>query len=242
MKMETTRRGDLVINGLGSSNGGQFHLVTLNGTGSINSDIECEKLECNGSGTLKGNVIAASARVNGTFRLHRNLEGEKLRVDVTIKIGENLSVKNLKVSGKANVEGKVKAEEVTIHGILNVGGDCEAERFYGKYRFTIGGLLNAEQIDIEVYGDCKAKEIGGQTITVKQHKGSFIGMLFKPFFKTQLETDLIEGDKIILENTIAKVVRGHQVIIGANCQIGVVEYTDEFSQDKNSVVGDIQKV
>ncbi|PGV47017.1 polymer-forming cytoskeletal protein [Bacillus sp. AFS037270] len=240
--METNQRGDLIINGLGSSNGGLFSLVTLNGIGTVNSDIECEELDCNGSGTLKGNVAATNVKVNGNARFHGNIAGDKLKVDGTAKIAQNLSVKNVNVSGKVNVEGRVKAEQITIHGILTVGEDCEAESFKGKYRFTIGGLLNAEQIDVEVYGDCRAKEIGGQTITVKQHKGSFIGAIFKPFFKNQLETDLIEGDKIVLENTVAKVVRGHQVKIGPNCQIGVVEYTDEFSQDKNSVVGDIQKV
>ncbi|ULT57303.1 polymer-forming cytoskeletal protein [Neobacillus drentensis] len=240
--METNRRGDLVINGLGSSNGGHFSLVTLNGSGTINSDLVCEELECNGSGTLKGNVAATKVNVNGNARFHGTIEGEKLKVDGTAKVAQDLLVQNVKVSGKVNVEGKVKAEQISIHGILTVGEDCEAESFKGKYRFTIGGLLNAGEIDVEVYGECKAKEIGGQTITVKQHKGSFIGAIFKPFFKNQLETDLIEGDKIVLENTVAKVVRGHQVKIGPNCQIGVVEYTDEFSQDKDAVVGDIQKI
>jgi len=240
--METNRRGELVINGLGSSNGGHFSLVRLNGSGVINSDLECEELECNGSGTLKGNVAATNVNVNGNARFHGTIEGEKMKVDGTAKVAQNLLVKNVKVSGKVNVEGKVKAEQINIHGIFTVGGDCEAESFKGKYRFTIDGLLNADEIDVEVYGECRAKEIGGQTITVKQHKGSFIGAIFKPFFKNQLETDLIEGDKIVLENTVAKVVRGHQVKIGPNCQIGVVEYTDEFSQDKNSTVGDIQKV
>ena len=240
--METNRRRELVINGLGSSNGGHFSLVRLNGSGVINSDLECEELECNGSGTLKGNVAATNVNVNGNARFHGTIEGEKMKVDGTAKVAQNLLVKNVKVSGKVNVEGKVKAEQINIHGIFTVGGDCEAESFKGKYRFTIDGLLNADEIDVEVYGECRAKEIGGQTITVKQHKGSFIGAIFKPFFKNQLETDLIEGDKIVLENTVAKVVRGHQVKIGPNCQIGVVEYTDEFSQDKNSTVGDIQKV
>jgi cytoskeletal protein CcmA (bactofilin family) len=240
--MEMKRMGDLVINGLGSSNGGVFSRVTLNGSGTVNSDIECEELECNGTGTLKGNVAASSTKVSGVFRFHGTIEGEKLQVDGTIKIGQNLSVKSLKISGKANVGGRVKADEVNLHGVLTVGEDFEAESFKGKYRFTIGGLLNAEQIDVEIYGDCKAKEIGGENIRVKPHKGSFIGALVKPFYKTQLETDLIEGDKIELENTVAKVVRGHKVKIGPNCQIGLVEYSDEFSQDKNAVVGDIQKV
>ncbi|WP_223596514.1 polymer-forming cytoskeletal protein [Neobacillus bataviensis] len=239
--MELKNRGDLVINGLGSSNGGQFNLVTLNGRGTINDDVECHEFECNGLGTVSGNVTADTARVNGNAKFKGTFESEKLTVEGTAKFEQNLNVKNLRVSGKASVGGSVKCEEIKLRGMLSVGEDCEAEYFKGEYRFAIGGLLNADQVDIKIYGECKAKEIGGQTITVRQHKGSFISALFKPIFKAQLETELIEGDKIDLENTIARVVRGNQVRIGPNCQIGVVEYTDEFSQDKNAVVNDIRK-
>ncbi|MDN3019437.1 polymer-forming cytoskeletal protein [Paenibacillus sp. BSR1-1] len=239
--MELKNRGDLAINGLGSSNGGQFNLVTLNGRGTINNDVECHEFECNGLGTVNGNVTADTARVNGNAKFKGTFESEKLTVEGTAKFEKNLNVKNLRVSGKASVGGSVKCEEIKLRGMLSVGEDCEAELFKGEYRFTIGGLLNADQVEIKIYGECKAKEIGGQTITVRQHKGSFISALLKPIFKAQLETELIEGDKIDLENTIAKVVRGNQVRIGPNCQIGVVEYTDEFSQDKNAIVNDIRK-
>ncbi|MFL6561039.1 MAG: cytoplasmic protein, partial [Bacillus sp. (in: firmicutes)] len=82
---------------------------------------------------------------------------------------------------------------------------------------------------------------GGQTITVKA-KGSLVGNLLKTFFKPQLEVELIEGDKIELENTIAKIVRGKQVRIGPNCQIGLVEYTEDFLTDKKAVVTENRKV
>ncbi|MFF2449312.1 cytoplasmic protein [Neobacillus sp. NPDC058068] len=240
--MELKNRGDLVINGVGASNGGKFQLVTLNGHGTVNSDLECSDFECNGSGTVKGDVKANTAKISGNASFKGTIDSQQVTVEGTAKIEKNLYAKHLYVSGKASVGGKVKSEEINCHGILSVGEDCEAEIFKGKYRFTIGGLLNADQVDVEIYGECKAKEIGGQTITVKQHKGSFIGTLFKPFFKTQLETDLIEGDIIELENTIAKVVRGNQVKIGPNCQIGAVEYTEEYSQDRNAVVGESKKV
>lgn len=240
--MAVNNRGDLVINGLGSSNGGQFHLVTINGRGTINTDVECNEFECSGSGSLNGDVLAGTAKVSGHARFKGNIEGQKITIDGTAKIEQSLLVKQIKVSGTASIGGKVRAEEVKVRGNLTVGEDCEAEIFKGEYRFSIGGLLNAEQIDIKIYGECRAKEIGGQTIIVKPYKGSVIGGLFKSFFKTQLETELIEGDTIELENTIAKVVRGNNIKIGPNCQIGTVEYTEGFSQDKNAVVNDVKKV
>ncbi|MEH7480077.1 cytoplasmic protein [Neobacillus drentensis] len=239
--MDTKSRGDLVINGFGASNGGQFRVVTLNGRGTVNNDLECVELDCNGSGIVNGNVISEKTKVNGHARFRGNIESQIISIDGSARIDKNLSAEKLKVSGKATVGGRVKCEEIKIQGAFTVSEDCEAEIFKAESQFTIGGLLNADQVDIKMFGECKAKEIGGQTITVKA-KGSLVGNLLKTFFKPQLETELIEGDKIELENTIAKVVRGNQVWIGPNCQIGLVEYTEEFSMDKKAIVTDNRKV
>lgn len=240
--MDTKNRGDLVINGFGASNGGQFHVVTLNGFATVNSDVECSEFESNGFGTVNGNVKSDKTQVNGKAKFKGNIEGQSLTIDGTAKVDDNLYVKNLKVSGKASIGGKVKSEEIKIKGLITVGEDCEAEIFKVESQFKIGGLLNADQIYINIYGQCKAKEIGGQTITVKHKGSSIIGNLIKPLNKPQLETDLIEGDIIELENTIAKIVRGNQVKIGPNCQIGLVEYTGEFSMDKKAVIAESRKV
>lgn len=241
--MDMKQRGDLVINGFGASNGGQFNLVTLNGFGTVNSEVECNEFECNGFGTINGNVKSDKAKVNGKAKFKGNIESQLLTIDGTAKIDDNLYVGKFELSGKVSVGGRIKSEEIKIKGALTVGEDCEAEIFKAESQFKIGGLLNADQVDIKLYGECKANEIGGQTITVKkQQKGSLIENLLKPLFQTQLETGLIEGDKIELENTIAKVVRGNHVTIGPNCKIDVVEYTGEFSMDKNAVIGESKKV
>ena len=240
--MGMKNKGDLVINGTGASNGGQFNLVKLNGIGKVNTDLECSGFECNGTGTLKGNLKSIAARVSGTGRFAGTIESEKLTVEGTAKIRQNLFVKKLNISGKVDVEGSVKCEDIQLHGSLIVGKDCDAETLKGKYRLTVGGLLNVGEADLEIYGPCYAKEIGGQTIRIRQHKGSIIGTLFKPLLKTRLETDLIEGDTIELEQTTAKMVRGTHVRIGPNCQLDVVEYTEEFFQDGNAVVGESRKV
>lgn len=47
---------------------------------------------------------------------------------------------------------------------------------------------------------------------------------------------MIEGDDIYLENTKADIVRGNKVKIGPGCQIGVVEYRDDFTHDSKALV------
>lgn len=238
--METKKRGDLLINGFGSSNGGSFNTFTINGRGTVNGDVNCIEFDCNGSGTINGNVVADQAKFNGHGKIKGNFESQSLMIDGTAGITNNLIVKKLKVSGKANVGGKIKSDELKVKGRLTVEEDCEAETFKAESQFTIGGLLNADLIDITIFADCKAKEIGGQTILIKQ-KNSLLGF-FKPFIRTQLETECIEGDKIEIENTKAGIVRGNQVTIGANCEIEIVEYSGEFTMDDNSIVKDIRKI
>lgn len=238
--METKKRGDLLINGFGSSNGGSFNTVSINGKGSVTGDVECSELDFNGSGSVTGNVVVNHARINGHGKIKGNMESQVLRVDGTAGVIGNLIVKELKVSGKVNVGGKMKGDEIKIRGRLTVGEDCEAETFKAESQFSIGGLLNADLVDITIFADCHAKEIGGQTILIKQ-KNSLLGF-FKPFVRTQLKTECIEGDKIEIENTKAGIVRGKNVVVGANCEIDVVEYSGEFTMDKNSIVKDIRKI
>ncbi|MCM3694367.1 polymer-forming cytoskeletal protein [Neobacillus niacini] len=238
--METKNRGDLLINGFGSSNGGSFHAVTINGKGTVIGDVECSELDCNGSGSITGDVVVNQARINGHGKINGNMECQVLSVEGAAGVTGNLRVEMLKVSGKAKVGGKIKGDEIKIKGRLTVGEDCEAESFRAESQFSIGGLLNADLIDITLFADCDAKEIGGQTILIKQ-KNSLLG-IFKSFVRTQLKTECIEGDKIEIENTKAGMVRGNQVVIGANCEIEVVEYSGEFTMDKNSIVKDIRKI
>lgn len=238
--MDTKRRGDLVINGFGTSNGGPFHHVNLNGFGTVNNDIECAEFECNGVGTVNGNVTAESGRINGKGKINGNFESKRLTIDGTAKVGKDLVVEKLKISGKASVGGKVKSDELNIRGRITVEEDCEAEIFKTEGQFTIGGLLNADQIDIKLFGECKSKEIGGQTIVVK-YKSSMFSLL-NPLFPTQLITELIEGDKIELENTKAAIVRGNHITIGPNCEIGLVEYTGELSIHHKASVKENRKL
>jgi cytoskeletal protein CcmA (bactofilin family) len=41
---------------------------------------------------------------------------------------------------------------VEISGAVKIGRDCEAETFKARGGFDIGGLLNADDIQIGVYG------------------------------------------------------------------------------------------
>lgn len=239
--METQKKGDLYINGIGSSNGGQFDKVLINGRGSVNTDIDCYEFECNGVGTAKGDIRAEKVIVSGKAKMEGDVNSKEISVEGTAKINGNVGVEKLRISGQTSIGGWLKSEEIQMKGTLSVGGDCEAETFKGEAQFTIGGLLNADEVDIKIFWNCQVKEIGGQTIKVG-YKESLVGSLLKPFTRHQLVTDLIEGDKIDVEYTKAKIIRGNDVKIGPNCQIDTIEYTGEITLDQSAQVGETRKV
>ena len=58
----------------------------------------------------------------------------------------------------------------------------------------------------------------------------------------ELTADIIEGDDIYLENTHAKVVRGNNITLGSGCEIELVEYKNDFKQDKEAEIGTHRKI
>lgn len=239
--MNTTKKlDDLIVNGIGSSNGGLFDRVEINGKGKIYGDVKCHSFVCNGTGSITGNLTAKTAKVSGNSKLNGVVTCEKLQVQGRASLKNKATINKFKVEGKASVDGSLKSEEIQIKGKATIQGDCEAELFKSEGIFQIDGLLNADQIIVTLYGECSVKEIGAQTVRIKKKSGLL--NLFKSIFPNSLVTNLIEGDEIEIANTTATVIRGHNVNIGPGCRVDLVEYSGEYSCDKNSVVSELKKV
>ncbi len=219
-----TTNNDLRINGLGSSSGGKYDFVQINGKGDITGDLECRELQINGLAHLDGNVKADTIRVSGKSDFKGDVSGNRIIVD-----------------GMSDIAGSVKVDMVENRGIIRIAKDCGSEAFTSQGGFSVGGLLNAGKVDISIYAQCKAREIGGEDIEVRVGGGlsirKFIGSLFPGLpLNPVLISDTIEGDNIYLENTTAKMVRGQNVKIGPGCQIEVVEYRNTYYKDPVSGV------
>lgn len=173
--------------------------------------------------TIRGEAVVTS-----------HLDCHQLKLMGTLRVDGNLRMTTSRILGSADVTGNVNGDEIHVMGELTVKGDCNAESFKSRGAFTIDGLLNAGDIELTLYGPCRAKEIGGDSIRVKPHFKIFSGGL------RQLTVDTVEGDDIRLQYTSARVVRGNRVEIGPGCEIELVEYTTNFRQDGGAKVG--QKV
>ncbi|MDC2864289.1 polymer-forming cytoskeletal protein [Bacillus sp. BP-3] len=232
---------DLLINGYGTSNGGQFRNVQLNGKGTVNGDVECVDFECNGSGHVNGDIKAETVKISGSGKINGKLDAMQMSIEGSGNIQQDVDVRKIKISGKGTIGGHVSGEDMNVSGKAIIDGNCEVDTFKSEGQFIVGGLLSADDIFIDMHGECKAKEIGGQTINIKYRK-SALSWLFETMFTTRMETELIEGDNIIVEYTNTKTIRGNNVTVGPNCEINLIEYTGVCTIDENANVKESRKI
>lgn len=244
--MNENLQSNLRIDGSGSALGGQYNSVRINGTGKVNGDIICNEFTVNGSGEVEGNVESENIRINGSGNIRGSLKTTKLRVNGSANFESGISAEDITISGSADVGKNLDAQQIKINGSVKIEGDCSAERFHSNGLFEIGGLLNADDVEIDLYWHrSRAREIGGERITVSLGTNKF-GVLKAIFslgiHNPSLDTDTIEGDEITLENTTAKVVRGNNVTIGNGCNIGLVEYKGTYRKTGEAVVSEERKI
>jgi cytoskeletal protein CcmA (bactofilin family) len=175
-------------------------------------------------GSFQKVTILGEAFVDG------DLDCEKLRLTGTLRVEGALQMTDSKIMGSADVTGNVSGHNLRLFGELNIKGDCSAESFKARGTFNIDGMLNAGDIEMNLYGPSHAREIGGASIQVKPHFKLMPGGL------RELTADTIEGDDIRLLNTRARVVRGNSVTIGSGCEIELIEYKTNCNVDAGSKV------
>ncbi len=232
--MEQDNRQDLQINGAGKNGGGCYRNIRINGSSTITGDIDCLDFTANGMVTVNGMLTAQTASINGSSEIQGVVKVDALKVSGSMRIASDATLKTCQIHGSVNVQGGITAETITLHGALQVKEDCNAELFDATGGFTIGGLLNADKINVRLHGECRAREIGGSVIEVKKGFNTLDGiiiLLFRTLMKPhRLYAESIEGDDISLEATTAKVVRGKRVTIGVGCEVDLVEYTETYLQ------------
>ncbi|MEN1937879.1 cytoplasmic protein [Paenibacillus sp. 102] len=233
------KQDSLTFNGSGSSSGGAYNKVKIRGEGTISNDVKCNEFKAYGTSDVRGDMTTNSYIVYGDSEVQGNLHAEYVKVYGNTQVQRDCHINKTKIRGMFEITGKLTGNLVDIKGGLTVKQDIEVEELLLAGGLESEGLLNAENINIILrYEGSKVREIGGKKITVRK-KARFI-----PFTSHtgNLQTSIIEGDDIYLEHTIAEVVRGNNVTIGAGCEIGFVEYHTSFNQKGRSVVKEHKQI
>ncbi|MCM3737218.1 cytoplasmic protein [Bacillus cytotoxicus] len=230
---------NLSLNGAGNSSGGSYNNVKIRGEGTISDDIDCDLFKTYGASEVQGKINAQMITVFGETKICGDLYSENVKVNGNLEVGGHARVKRTKVRGMFDIGESFTGEEVDVTGGINVKGNLEAESFTLNGGFAISGMLNAGNINIILrYEHGTVKEIGGGKITVRK-KSSFF-----PFLKHSgyLHANIIEGDEIYLEYTKADIVRGNNVTIGPECEIGAVEYHETYKNADQSLVKEYKQI
>ncbi|MWC27797.1 hypothetical protein [Paenibacillus sp. MMS18-CY102] len=217
--MEQAYQGNMSIVGNGSIASGAYDRVRIVGECEVLGPLHCESFTCTGTCAVLGPVQA------GFFKL----QGE-------VKVKGGWSGAELKVLGQLAVDGPVRGRTINVLGQLTAVESVEAERLTVKGALTLDGLMNAEQVELRLYGPSQVKEIGGGRIDVRRSRWTAIKGWIVPQKHTELSVSAIEGDEIHLEHTRADVVRGNRIYIGTGCRIGRVEYTQSLHVARHAAV------
>jgi cytoskeletal protein CcmA (bactofilin family) len=249
--MDLEKRQNIKIVGDNSSAGGLFNNVSVVGNGIFNSPVDCVYIKVAGDCMINGDLKSVTGVVAGSINIKGSLSADMFKVAGNMTVDDNTSIKNLITHGNTTIRGNISSEKIDANGYFTIEGNCNSEVFKSKsIVMKLNGLLNADEIDIQIYGGNFVQEIGGEKIMIRRGSESIfkrlklIKSMLSPhdMYKGNLTTDTIEGDEIYLEYTTAKVVRGKNVTIGKGCNIELVEYVDDFNQHNDSVVRESKKI
>jgi cytoskeletal protein CcmA (bactofilin family) len=255
--------------GFGKVRGGIYESVRISGSGKIEGDVSAKTIKVAGACKIQGNASAEELKTAGSCRVMGNIEAGEMETSGSCSVEGKVKADTFKCAGSQKIGGKLTAKYARIAGSCGVDGDVEVDKFVSEGSFRIAGLLSADDIDIRLGGNCSAREVGGERIAVRRsgrgfswqwqgpgklrelrkkldHLGERFGIEVSidigGWESGILETELIEGDEIMLEWTRAKTVRGKQIVIGKGCEIERVEYSESLEVDESASVGEEVKL
>ena len=228
------------IEGTIDVSGHVYDKVTVIGDLAVSGGLDCNRLSVIGTFRDEGIVKTAQGTITGEASV-KGVDAAKLKIIGNLGVDSDAIIKKLAIRGDMTVKGSISADTIDLMGNMDVKEDCTSEIFLSRGLFTIGGLLNADRIDIKLFGNCRVKEIGGETIKVRRTSWALINQIVKHIVPRsghdgRLTTEVIEGDEIYVEYTAAKTIRGNRVKVGKGCDIGRVEYKDSFEHANGSQI------
>lgn len=241
--------GNINLSGSGriTADGSLYEHVGISGSGKIDGNLRCKSMSVSGSGHLMGDVLCeGKISVSGSGHFNGNVESYEISASGASHFDKNVKCKRMSISGACRVNGSIEGGDISISGACKVDNNISADNVLFSGAGNVGGLLNAENIDIRLSNsDTNIGEIGCTNLRViPQNNAKGVLKIFGMSFggSANLNCKSIEGDELLLCNTVADVVRGKNVKIGPGCDIKRVEYTDTIEFEGESKVGEQVKI
>ena len=238
------------ISGSGRVSGGQYDDIRISGSGHIDGEVTCNSLYVSGSARLNGDITSGDCRISGSTHIGGALEADTIHVSGSCTAERDLTAVNeISVSGGVKIGGALRAQSIRLSGSAKVGAGIECESLEASGSFDVKGLINAGAMRLKLHSKSSADEIGGEEIIVIRERRGPIAKIFgvdipllSGLVNGSLTVNSVEGSRIHLQYTAAKVVRGETVEIGPGCAIDRVEYSGTLNVDGEATVGERVKV
>lgn len=251
--MSTASAGrDAVVAGSGVISGGVYDKVKISGSGKIQGTVNAQTISISGSGSVNGDAYASEYSSSGSSSVKGGFFGQRFTSNGSGSVKGEMQAEEIRTNGSFACESKMKTTVIVSNGSLRCEGDVEAEDFRVDGMVTIRGMLNTNSGDITARGGSYIREIGCERLTVRRDSISRLGFgaILQWFARRflgrdtigYLRSEIVEGTDLSLESTHAAVVRGERVMIGAGCEIGLVEYSKELSVHPEAKVKDRRKM
>ncbi|MFF5995062.1 hypothetical protein AAGS61_09925 [Lysinibacillus sp. KU-BSD001] len=186
--------------------------------------------------------------IRGSVSLHQEVSLQKISTHGYSSFYFRVEAHTLKSSGSCKIKGVCEINEVMNAGNLKIRkGQVKTLNSSGK--LTIEQYLQTE--NMEAIGIVKALEIQAKSFSLKLSGESTIERLIADevyvekdkltfsFLKKKLNCKCIKGKTLNLSFTTADVVEGDVVVVGNNCNIRTLYYTESYSISPNAKVQQI---
>ncbi|MBE6634505.1 MAG: polymer-forming cytoskeletal protein [Ruminococcaceae bacterium] len=240
---------NMKISGAGQIPAGEYEDIRISGSASLHGLIRCKSYHVSGASRGDGLDCENECKISGSSRFTGTIKAGSLTVSGAFHCNDNLEVSGkLICSGSVQCGGNLRAAEISASGGLTCKGGIEAELVRASGKLNCGGLLNAEEIDIEYTNGIDIESIGGSKIAVYKARGiKKVNRL--PLLSKLINGDnslarigSVEGDTIALEGVMAQSVCGRVVAIGEDCDIALVQYSEQVEVSPRAKVGAIEKI
>ncbi len=222
-------------------------VVKISGSGRY---VENEMLKVSGSAKVDGNLNVKLVSVAGSFKASGNVKAETVKISGAANIAGRLEAEVLRVSGLLRAGKEVKVEDAKVSGsIIFECGKFETLKISGLVRAY---EIKASKIEIRTFGDSEVDSIKTDFIEVRKESPAGLAWFHLEFgpvkiiigkkSKGVLKAKRIEALKAVLENIECNELRARIAVIGENCKIEKVYYSESLEVDEKAKVGEIVKI
>lgn len=165
----------LNFEGIGSAQGGEYDLVSVEGLCTCYGDIKAREITIEGIFHGKGAIETGSFDCTGVAEVDGDIRARQMNVSgvVSVKHGTKVEAEVIECDGTINIDGELSADKVKANGFINateiVGDVVEINSEFGGFsriiirKFSKIELIEATTIDI---ANVKAKKVSGADIVI----------------------------------------------------------------------------